>query len=56
MNAFATTHTAESDASPSVQATREACRAASGDRLRKQEEDRVFEARLQWFLAVSAAA
>lgn len=30
--------------------------AAPSDQRRKQEEDRVFEARLRWFLAVSAAA
>ena len=36
---------------PDRQARREVC-----DRLRKREEERVFEARVQWFLAVSRAA
>ncbi|HJZ54201.1 MAG TPA: hypothetical protein VKE74_04555 [Gemmataceae bacterium] len=34
----------------------EACRAVSDQQLRTQEADRVFEARVQWFLAVSRAA
>ena len=57
MNTFSPTHTAESKAPlPVRQSTREGCPAVTSDQRRKQEDERVFEARLQWFLAVSAAA
>ncbi len=35
---------------------RETCPAAPGRQSRPSEADRVFEARLRWFLAVSRAA
>ena len=57
MNALTRSHAAEANAPPVVRQTpRETCDMVPEDQLRKQEADRVFEARLQWFLAVSAAA
>jgi hypothetical protein len=49
MNAATLTHTAADDQDRPAQ--RETCH-----QHRDQEADRVFEARLQWFLAVSRAA
>jgi hypothetical protein len=49
MNAATPTHTAADNQDGPVQ--RETC-----DQHWDQEADRVFEARLQWFLALSAAA
>jgi hypothetical protein len=57
MTTFTPTFTADPYVPPPVrQTSRETCLAASEDQCRKQEADRLFEARLQWFLAVSRAA
>ncbi|QJW97290.1 hypothetical protein [Frigoriglobus tundricola] len=48
---------AESNVAPPVPtAARKDCSGASDDQLRALEADRVFEARVQWFLAVSRNA
>jgi hypothetical protein len=57
MTTFTLTQPAGPNAPPVVRQTaNETCHAIPADQLHKQEEDWLFEARLQWFLAVSAAA
>jgi hypothetical protein len=58
MNAFTLTRVAvEPNAPPVARQTQcETCHVVPGDQLQKQDADRLFEARLQWFLAVSRAA
>ena len=56
MNALTLTHTAAEPNPPVRQTPREVCQAVPADQRRKQEADRLFEARLQWFLALSRAA
>jgi hypothetical protein len=56
MNALTLAPTAAEPNVPVRQTPREACEVVPADQLQKQEADRLFEARLQWFLAVSRAA
>lgn len=57
MTTFTPTQTVDPNVPPPARQTpREGCRAVSEDQRRKQEADRAFEAGVQWFLAVSAAA
>jgi hypothetical protein len=57
MNTVIPTHTTEPNGPSGIwQLPREVCPSASEDKGRKQEADRLFEARLQWFLSVSRAA
>jgi hypothetical protein len=55
MNAITPAHTAE-PGDTGRQTPSETCHAVPAEQLRNQEADRLFEARLQWFLAVSRAA
>lgn len=57
MNVFALAHSPEPNAMPPVQQIpRKPELKVPGDQLQKQEADRLFEAGVQWFLAVSRAA
>jgi len=56
MNAAIPMHATEPKTLSPIRATCEATHASCSDRLRAEEADRLFEARLQWFLALSAAA
>ena len=57
MTTFIPPQTVESNTPPvSRQTSRESCLALTEEQLRKQEADRLFEAGVQWFLAVSATA
>ena len=57
MTTFTPTRTAEPNVPPVVRPTpHEGCLAVAEDLVRKQEADRLFEAGVRWFLAVSAAA
>jgi hypothetical protein len=57
MNAFTPMTTTEANAhAADRQAAREVGHTEVCDQRRAQDEDRVFEARLWWFLAMSAAA
>ena len=56
MTPFTQALAADPTPSPSRQAPHECRPVVPEERLRKQEADRLFEARLQWFLALSAAA
>ena len=54
MNPTKPAHTAEPSATRETPS--QTCHALTADQVCKQEAERVFEARLQWFLAVSRAA
>jgi hypothetical protein len=56
MNTSTQTQGAESNPRSYRQTSQECCPAVPEERPRKQELDEVFEARLRWFLALSAAA
>lgn len=57
MTTFTPTRTAEPNVPPVVRPTpREDCLTVPEDLFRKQEADRLFEAGVRWFLAVSATA
>jgi|GEM_PF-6913592 len=56
MNAFTLAKSPEPNAPSPQQISRELDPKMSRDQLQKQEADRLFEAGVQWFLAVSRAA
>ncbi len=56
MNPRTQTQTAEPKPQTFRQTSHQGCPTTHEESRRKQEADKLFEARLQWFLALSAAA
>jgi hypothetical protein len=56
MYAITLAHAAEPDTTDRQPPRETSCGAAPADQTRTREADRVFEARLRWFLALSRSA